>query len=75
MFFEPGTQREVGRRQFISKENIEPGKTKTLVIRTPLPPTDTIDSSKADKKSRNQYSEQIVITASSIWKTLSGKLL
>lgn len=72
VFFEPGTQREVGRRQFISKESVDPGKTKTLIIRSTLPPTDTIEASKSDKKPRNQYSEQIIISAieyqdGSIW--------
>ena len=61
VFFEPETQKEVGRRQFISKDDIDSGKTKTLLIRTSLPPTNTVDASKSAKKSRRQYSEQIVI--------------
>jgi hypothetical protein len=61
IFSEPGTQRELGRRQFLSKEDITPGKSKTLVFRSAAPPTGTIDARNAGKKSREQYSEQVII--------------
>jgi hypothetical protein len=61
VFFEPGTERELGRRWFESKVSISPGKTKNIVMRSRLPPTSTIDATKAGKKPRDRYSEQIVI--------------
>ena len=61
VFFEPGTEIEVGRRRFVSKVNIGRGKTTNLVMRSAVPPASTIDARQAGKKSREQYSEQIVI--------------
>lgn len=61
VFFEPGTEIEVGRRRFVSKVNIGPGKTTNLVERSAAPPASTVDARKAGKKPREQYSEQIVI--------------
>ena len=61
LFFEPGTEREVGRRQFTSSVSISPGRTRTVIMRSATPPTGTIDASNAGKKSRHQYSEQVVI--------------
>lgn len=72
VFFEPGTQQEVGRRRFISRASIHPGKTTSLVARTSIPPTGAIDATKVNKKSRDQYLEQVVIQSveyvdGSIW--------
>jgi predicted Holliday junction resolvase-like endonuclease len=61
VFFDPNTKQEVGRRQFVSKTSIKAGKTKTLTMRSPTPPTETVDAAKSDKNHREQYSEQIVI--------------
>jgi hypothetical protein len=74
VFFEPGTEREVGRRQFISRVNISPGRIGNVVFRSASSPTGTVDASKAGKKSRDQYSEQVVIQRvgyadGSVWQT------
>jgi hypothetical protein len=61
VFFEPGTQKEVGRRRNESKVNIKPGKSSELVVRSISPPTGTIDASRAGKKPKDQYAEQVVI--------------
>jgi hypothetical protein len=61
VFFEPGTEKEVGRRHSENKVNIRPGQSKTLVARSGLPPTGTIDASQAGKKGRAQFSEKVVI--------------
>lgn len=61
VFFEPGTEREVGRRRFISRVNIRPGRTGSVVMRTASSPTGTFDATKAGKKSQDHYSEQVVI--------------
>ena len=61
VFFDSDTKQEVGRRQFISKVDIPPGKTESIVIRSASPPTGTINVKQSGKKLRSQYSEQIVI--------------
>jgi len=61
VFFEPGTENEVGRRRFVSKVNIGPGKTTNLVVRSLAAPTSTVDARVADKKPQEQYSEKTVI--------------
>ncbi|HYJ88853.1 MAG TPA: hypothetical protein VEW46_22505 [Pyrinomonadaceae bacterium] len=61
IFFEPGTEREVGRRQFVSKVSISPGRTTNVVMRSTTSPTGTVDATNAGKKPGDQYSEQIVI--------------
>ena len=77
VFFEPGTERELGRRRFVSRESIGPGKTRNLVLRSASSPTGTIDASKAGKKSRDEYSEQVVIQRieyadGSVWQAASN---
>jgi hypothetical protein len=61
VFFAPDANQEVGRRHFTSRETIEHGKTRTLTIHSAIPPTGTIDVSKAGAKSRESYTEKIVI--------------
>lgn len=61
VFFEPGTEKEVGRRRFVSKVNIGPGKTTDLVVRSLAAPTSTVDARHASKKPQDQYLEKAVI--------------
>lgn len=61
VFFEPGTEQEVGRRRFTSRASISPGKTTNLVMRSLIPPIGAIDATKADKKNSNPYLERVVI--------------
>lgn len=77
VFYEPGTETELGRRRFISKVNISPGATSNVVVRAAAPPTSTIDARKAGKKPRDQYSEKIVIQRieyadGSVWRPTSN---
>jgi len=77
VFFEPGTEIEAGRRRFVSKVSISPGRTRNVVVRSSSPPTGTIDASKAGKKPRDQYSEQVVIQSveyadGSVWEAPSN---
>jgi len=76
VFFEPDTEVIVGQRQFISKVSISPGKTKNIVVYSASPPTETINAAKAGDKSREPYSEQIIIWSieyedGSLWKAPS----
>ena len=61
VFFEPGTERELGRRLFISRVDLKPGGTRKLIIRSTEPPIRTIDATKAGQNPRDLYSEQVVI--------------
>ena len=61
VFFEPGTQKEVGRRRNENRVNIRPGKTVSVWVRSLSPPTDTISVTQTNKKMRDQYTEQVVI--------------
>jgi hypothetical protein len=77
IFFEPGTTREVGRLQFVSKVSMKPGTTKNLTVRSKDSPTGTLDATKAGKKERDQYSEQVVIRSieyadGSVWSSASN---
>lgn len=74
VFFDPETKLEVGRLKFESKVNINPGKTKNVVMRAASPPTGTINAAQAGKKTREQYTEQVVIRGiqyvdGSIWES------
>lgn len=59
--FEPGTEREVGRLQFVSEVKIASGKTKSLAISCLSPPSDTINVKDTSKKLRDQYTDKVVI--------------
>ena len=77
VFFEPGTELEVGRRRFVSRVNIPPGRTGNVVMRSTSPPTGTFDAAKAGKKSSDQYAEQVVIQSvvyadGSVWQAASN---
>ena len=61
VFFEQGTETELGRRRFISKVNISPGGTTNVIVRAAVSPTGIIDARNAGKKPKDMYSEQIVI--------------
>ena len=77
VFFEPGTEREVGRLRFVSRVSISPGRTRDVVVRSASSPTGTIDATKAGKKSRDLYSEQVVIRSigyadGSVWRAAAN---
>lgn len=61
VFLELGTETEIGRRRFVSKVNIKPGKTTKVIELSGTSPTGTVDARKVGKKPQEQYSEQIVI--------------
>jgi hypothetical protein len=61
VFFDPATQREVGRRRYESKVKIRPGKTESLTARSSSPPTGTVDAAQAGKKMKELYTEKVLI--------------
>ena len=77
VFFEPGTETELGRRRFISKVNINSGATSNVVVRAAAAPTATVDARRAGKKPQDQYSEKIVLQRveyddGSVWRATSN---
>jgi hypothetical protein len=77
VFFDPDTKQEVGRQRFESEVRISPGGTKNLVMRSASSPTGTIEATKVDKKSKDQYSEKVVIQSvkyadGSVWQATSN---
>jgi hypothetical protein len=77
VFLEPGTEREVGRRRFVSKVRISPGSTRNVVMRSTSPPTGTINAMMTGKKLQDQYAEQVVMKSvryadGSVWQAASN---
>ena len=61
VFFERGTENELGRQQFTSDEQIGPGKTKELVVTITSPPTRTISVTSLNLEERDRLSEKIIL--------------
>jgi uncharacterized protein affecting Mg2+/Co2+ transport len=73
VFFDKGTTREVGRRQFTSEAKIAPGKSKELSVIARLPPAQTVSVQSLNEKERDALDGQIEIvrieyTDGTIWK-------
>ena len=61
MFFERGTENELGRREFTSEEKISPGKSKELTVTITKPPTQTISLTALNTGERASLDERVVI--------------
>src|SRR5215212_10605596 len=61
VFFERGTENELGRQQFTSDEQVEPGKTKELTVTITSPPAHTVSVTSLNLEERNQFTEKIVL--------------
>ena len=61
VFSTPGSQPKAGRRQFISKSRILPGKSKKLTERSPFPPLGVIDATQTGDNPQGQASERVLI--------------
>jgi hypothetical protein len=61
VFFERGTENEIGRQEFTSDEQVGPGKTKELVVTITSPPTRTISVTSLSLEERDRLSEKIVL--------------
>jgi hypothetical protein len=59
VFFERGTETEIGRQQITSEERIAPGKSRELTVMLSSPPTRTISVTSLNKNEREQLSEKI----------------
>ena len=72
IFFDPDTQKEMGRHQHTSKVKIRPGKSEDLVGRSSSPPIQIIDARKAagvlpDKIDERVVIQQIEYADGSVW--------
>lgn len=61
VFFERGSDNEVGRQQFTSEKQIGPGKTKELTVTITAPPARTVSVNSLNLEERDRLSEKIVI--------------
>ena len=61
VFSDVQTKQEVGRLKFTSESKIRSGDTKNFTMRSPSPPTGTIDAKYAGKTLKNQFTETVVI--------------
>jgi hypothetical protein len=61
VFFDRGTENEVGRQQFTSDEKIAPGKTKELTVTVTSPPSRTVSVTSLNIEERDRLSEKIEI--------------
>lgn len=61
VFYEPGTEHEVERRQFTSDEKIAPGKTKGLEVLVSTPPTRTVSVYALGKDEQRSVQGRVVI--------------
>ena len=61
VFFERGTENELGRQEFTSDEQVGPGKTKELVVTITSPPTRTISVTSLNLEERDRLSEKIIL--------------
>ncbi len=63
VFYDEGTEAELGRRQFSSHEKISPGKTRELKFFIPSPPTKTVSVNALNKNERVGLTEKIMIVS------------
>lgn len=61
VFYERGTETEVGRQEFTSDEQIGPGKTKELTVTTTSPPARTVSITSLNLEERERFTEKIVL--------------
>jgi hypothetical protein len=61
VFFERGTENEMGRQEFTSTEQIGPGKTRELVVKITSPPTHTVSVTSLNLEERNRFTEKVTI--------------
>jgi hypothetical protein len=61
IFYERGTENEVGRQQFTSNEHVGPGKTKEFTVTIASPPTRTVSLTSLNLEEHDRLSEKILI--------------
>ena len=61
VFYERGTENELGRQQFTSTEQIGPGKTRELAVTTTSPPTHTVSVTSLNLEERDRFTEKVFV--------------
>jgi hypothetical protein len=61
VFYERGTENEVGRQEFTSDEQIPAGKTKELTVTVTSPPARTVSVTSLNLEERDRLSEKIIL--------------
>lgn len=77
VFFERGTENELGRQQFTSDEQIGPGKTKELTVTVTAPPARTVSVTSLNLEERDRLTEKIELMRvqyadGSVWEALQS---
>jgi hypothetical protein len=61
VFYDPATEKEVGRHPLKNNVKLQPGKSAEMSRRTATPPTNVVDVNKTGKKIKEQYAERVEI--------------
>ena len=61
VFYERGTENEMGRQQFTSTEQIGPGKTRELAVTITSPPTHTVSVTSLNLEERDRFTEKVFV--------------
>jgi hypothetical protein len=61
IFYERGSEKELGRQQFTSDEHVGPGKTKELTVTMTSPPARTVSITSLNLEEHDRFSEKIII--------------
>jgi hypothetical protein len=61
IFYERGSENELGRQQFTSDEHVGPGKTKELTVTMTSPPARTVSITSLNLEEHDRFSEKIII--------------
>ena len=61
VFYERGTESELGRQQFTNDEKIGPGKSKELIVTITKPPTKTISLTALNNNERGSLDSRVVL--------------
>lgn len=61
VFYDPATEKEVGRHPLKNDVKLQPGKSAEISRRIASPPTDVVDVEKTGKKIKEQYAERVEI--------------
>lgn len=61
VFYERGTENELGRQEFTSNEQIGPGKSKELTVTITSPPARTVSVTSLNLEERDRFTEKVVV--------------
>lgn len=63
VFSAADTGKEVGRRRFVSRSALRPGRSASVTLRSPTPPTGTIDAASTGTQPGSKFTERINVVS------------